>query len=80
MTRIVLKSKVGADGVLQLTVPVGPDDANREVRVVIESEPAAPVRTMSQEEWEAWVLSTAGKWQGDFELPSLGLPEERDRL
>ncbi len=35
MTRIVLKSNVGADGVLHLAVPVGPDGANRAVRVVI---------------------------------------------
>jgi hypothetical protein len=73
MTRIVLKSKVGPDGVLQLSVPVGPDEANREVRVVIESGPPA----MSQEEWRQWVEKMAGSIpdptfrrheQGDYEV------------
>jgi hypothetical protein len=39
MTRMVLKSRVGADGVLQLNIPVGAGEANREVQVTIESEP-----------------------------------------
>jgi len=30
MNRIVIHSRVGADGVLQLTVPVGEADADRE--------------------------------------------------
>jgi hypothetical protein len=72
MTRIVLKSKVGADGVLQLSVPVGPNEANREVQVTIESGPL----TMSQEEWRQWVEKMAGSIpdptfrrheQGEFE-------------
>ena len=76
MTRIVLKSKVGANGVLQLSVPVGPDEANREVQVTIEPAPG----TMTQEEWRAWVLSMAGTWQGDFERPPQGEYEQRDEL
>ena len=36
MTRIELKSKVGPDGVLTITVPVGMAEANREVRVTVE--------------------------------------------
>jgi hypothetical protein len=37
MTRIELKSKVGPDGVLNIVVPVGMDEANQEVRVTVES-------------------------------------------
>jgi hypothetical protein len=74
MTRIVLKSKVGADGILQLTVPVGPDEANREVRVVIESEPAPATR----QEYLDFLQATAGAWQGDFERPEQGEYEVRD--
>ena len=33
MNRMVLHSRVGADGVLHLTVPIGKEDADREVRV-----------------------------------------------
>lgn len=56
MSPIFLTSKVGSDGVLQLTLPLGAADANQEVNVTIE--PARP--TMSQEEWRKRVLSTAG--------------------
>lgn len=56
MTRIVLKSRVGADGILQLSIPVGTDEANREVQVTIESGPTA----MSEEVWRQWVEKMAG--------------------
>lgn len=75
MTLIVLRSRVGADGVLQLTVPVGAGEANRDVRVVIESEPAA-----HQEEYLDFLQRTAGAWQGDFQRPAQGQPEKRDPL
>ena len=35
MNRIVLHSRVGTDGVLQLTVPIGVADADRKVEVTI---------------------------------------------
>jgi hypothetical protein len=57
MTRITVKSRVGADGVLHVTVPVSPADANQEVQVTIE--PVGPP-PMTQEEWRAFVLSMAG--------------------
>jgi hypothetical protein len=75
MTRIVLRSKVGPDGILQLTVPVGHSDANREVRIVIESEPSA-----SKQEYLNFLDRTAGAWQGDFERPEQGEYETRDPL
>jgi hypothetical protein len=58
MNRIVLKSKVGADGVLRLTLPIGAEEANQEVQVTVE--PAAARRPMTREEWENFILSTAG--------------------
>jgi len=77
MTRIVLKSKVGADGVLQLNVPVGPAEANREVQVTIESEPAA----MSQEEWRQWVEKMAGSiTDPTFHRHEQGEYERREEL
>jgi hypothetical protein len=63
MNRIVLKSMVGADGVLQLTVAVGVAEADQEVRVTIESEPSA-----SQQEYLGFVERTAGAWQRDFDV------------
>ena len=76
MTRIVLTSKVGPDGMLHLALP--PDAADQEVRVTIE--PIGPKKVMTQEEWRAFVLSTAGTWQGEFERPEQGELEERDPL
>jgi len=77
MTRIVVTSKVGRDGVLHLTLPLGAADADKEVRVTVES--VGPP-AMSQEEWRRLVLETAGKWQGDFERPEQGELEEREPL
>ena len=78
MDRIVVKSRVGSDGILQLSVPVGPADADREVRVTVE--PVGPATPLSQEEWARRVLENAGKWQGDFERPEQGELEEREPL
>jgi hypothetical protein len=76
MTRIVLTSKVGPDGVLHLTVPVGIEDADREVQVVIDPKR----KPLSREEWRNWVLSLAGAWQGDFERAGQGELEVREQL
>ena len=57
MNRMIVKSRVGADGVLNVTVPVGSEEANREVQVTIEP---APLPTMTQDEWHRWVEATAG--------------------
>jgi hypothetical protein len=78
MNRIVVKSKVSSDGMLHLSVPVGLEDADKDVQVIVE--PCAPNKPMTQEEWEAWVDSMAGSWQGDFERPPQGEYEEREPL
>lgn len=74
MHRTILKSHVGADGVLQVQVPFGAAEANREVQVTIEP---APPGAMTTDEWRTWVEATAGSLsdptfrrheQGDFEL------------
>jgi len=57
MNRMVIKSRVGTDGVLHLSVPVSPDDANQEVQVLIE--PVVPT-PMTQDDWSKFILSTAG--------------------
>ena len=76
MTRIVLQSRTGPDGTLHLDVPLGPEQAGREVQVVIEPVP----KRMTQAEYAAWVQSMAGTWQGDFERPPQGTYEEREPL
>jgi hypothetical protein len=77
MNRTVLKLKVGSNGILQLSLPVGAADANREVQVTVE--PVAP-QHWTPDEWRLAILATAGKWQGEFERPDLGEFEEREPL
>ncbi|HXD88035.1 MAG TPA: hypothetical protein VN641_16225 [Urbifossiella sp.] len=73
MQRIEIKSRVGDDGVLHLDVPLSADDANREVRIIIQTIP-------TPEEWQRCILETAGKWQGEFERPEQVELVERDPL
>lgn len=77
MNRVVVKSTVSSDGVLHLALPIGIEEANKEVQVTVES--ALPVPA-SQEEWQDIILSTAGKWQGEFERPEPGEYEPREPL
>ena len=76
MKRMVLHSRVGSDGVLHVTVPIGKEDADREVRVTIDPVPPP----MTPEEWQQFILSTAGAWQGDLERPEQGEYDVRDEL
>lgn len=77
MTPIVLTSKVGADGVLHLKLPL--TAADQEVRVTVE--PIAAKKKWTQEEWRAFILSTAGSvTDPTFERPPQGELEEREPL
>lgn len=77
MTRMVIQSKIGGDGVLRLDVPVGVAAAEQVVQVTIE-----PVKKpLTQEEWRQWVLSTAGSVPDPtFMRHPQGEYEERDEL
>lgn len=77
MNPVIVNSKVGADGILQVQVPLGAAEANREVRVTIEASAALPV---ASDDYVAWLRSVAGHWQGEFERPSQGMLEERQPL
>jgi hypothetical protein len=76
MNRIVVNSRVGSDGILQLTLSVGAADADQEVQITVE--PVGP--PLSPEEWRRRILETAGKWQGEFERPEQGEYEHRESL
>ena len=77
MDRIVLKSRVGSNGILELAVPVGVADADREVQITVE---AIGVDKLTQEEWHRRTMELAGSWEGDFERPEQGELQERDPL
>ncbi len=78
MNRIVVERRVSDDGFLQLTLPLGADQAGRDVRVTVE--PVRPKKEMTPEDWRAGILATAGGWQGEFERPPQGELEEREPL
>jgi hypothetical protein len=61
MTHVEIKSRVGADGVLTISLPLGPDEANREVRVVVEpTDVPVPFLPPNPEQWRDFVKNTAG--------------------
>jgi hypothetical protein len=80
MTQIELRARVGPDGILTLSVPVGIAEANREVRVVVEPAGAALEKApkMTREEWARFIDQTAGAWKGGLERPEQGEFEVRD--
>ena len=78
MKRMVFHSRVGADGVLHIRVPMGAGDAGRQVQVTIDPVGPSP---MTQEEWRNFVLSTAGSiTDPSFVRHEQGQYEHREEL
>jgi hypothetical protein len=78
MTRKVVTSTVGSDGVLHLDVPLGAPQANSQVQVTVEPILKKP---MTREQWRTWVQSMAGSITDEsFERPSQGEYEARETL
>jgi hypothetical protein len=73
---IILTSRSGPDGKLHLEIPVSQPGAEFEVEVTVRPKR----KTMTPEEWRAWVLSMAGTWKGDFERMPQGEYEIREPL
>ncbi len=75
METLHFKARIGPDGVLRLSLPVGIEMAGREVEVVIE--PAGP--RMSPEEWRESILESGGRiTDPTFRRHEQGEYEERD--
>jgi hypothetical protein len=76
--KYVTTSRVDASGVL--TLPLGETNANKVVRVTVETvEPAVDRPTMSREEWLQFIENTAGKiTDPTFERHPQGDYEQRD--
>lgn len=77
MNRLVVRSRVDADGVLRVVVPVGAAEAERVMQVTIES---IPESVAEQDEYADWLDSIAGQWQGEFERLPKGQFERRESL
>ena len=80
MTHVEIKSRVGADGVLTISLPLGPGEANREVRVTVEpAVPSPPSLPLNPEQWRQFVESMAGCISDPtFERPEQGQYERRN--
>ena len=79
MCPIEIKSRVGADGVLLISLPLGLGEANREVKVLVEPADASmPPSPSSREEWREFVDSMAGCISDStFQRPDQGEYERR---
>jgi hypothetical protein len=77
VNRIVVKSKVDINGILQFSLPVGSANADQEVQITVEPVGGA---ALSSDQWRQQILETAGKWQGEFERPTQGAYEQREPL
>ena len=79
MSLMEIKSRVGADGVLTIVLPLGLSEANREVKVVVESAGNSTSPSLSdQDEWRQFVRSMAGCISDPtFERPQQGEYEQR---
>jgi hypothetical protein len=81
MTHLELRARIGPDGILNLNVPVGISDANREVKVIVEpADKGSETTELTQEQWARFVEETAGAWLGELERPAQGELEVRDKL
>jgi hypothetical protein len=81
MTRIELTSRVGPDGVLSLNLPLGPDEANAEVLITVQTGNGKGRGWNDQQAWEAFVRSTAGSIDDPtFGRHDQGEYEQRDPL
>jgi hypothetical protein len=77
MSNIVIESVIGPDGTLHLEVPIGIENANQPVRVVIE----AARKQMTRAECAAFVRSMAGSiTDPTFERPPQLPLEARESL
>ena len=78
MTSIKVRSRVGADGKLNVMVPIGLAEANREVIVTVEPV-EAPLPTSDREEWKRFINQTAGSIQDpSFKRHDQGEYEQRE--
>lgn len=59
MQTIQIHSRVGADGILKLALPLGPSDANTNVVITIQSLPE-PAKSCQNKSWQDFIEATYG--------------------
>ena len=82
MESIQLHSKVGRDGVLELRVPLGRNEADREVVVTIQSLPGnGDLKRPDRPDWHTFINQTYGSCAGlGLERHQQGEYEHRDPI
>jgi hypothetical protein len=77
MAPTILTAQVGDDGVLKLNVPLGSAEANKTVRIVVES--LAQPRATTREEWLQFLAEVGGSiTDPTFQYHPVGPSEERE--
>ncbi len=78
MSTIEIKSRVGADGVLEISLPHGLGEANREVKVVVEPAETPSAPCSNRKEWREFVYRMEGCISDPtFQRPDQGEYERR---
>jgi hypothetical protein len=82
MGHVEIKSRVGADGILMVSLPLGLSEANREVKVVVEPIDGPAMRpTLSRSDWQDFVAGMAGCISDPtFQRPDQGDYERRGEV
>jgi hypothetical protein len=82
MNKVILTAQVGPDGVLHVSVPRKPEDANKTARVTVEAlEGVQAIRPMTPEEWRHFIANTAGSIADPtFKRAPQGEYEQRDEF
>jgi hypothetical protein len=80
MKTMQVRSRVGADGMLELKLPSGLSETDVDVVVVVNPVPPSGWKSEAErQEWQEFVRTTAGAWQGEpFERPEQGEFEKRE--
>jgi hypothetical protein len=79
MTRAIrITCTVRPDG--NVVVPVGLEEAGKEVEVTVAPKGGKRANEMTPEEYAAFIDSVTGKWVGDFPEIEDAPPEQRDPL
>lgn len=80
MITIHTQSHVGADGVMNLNIPVGIRDADLDVVVILQPK-AEPFGSGDLDEWRSFMRRSAGAWEGEpLARPDQGEFEIREGL
>jgi hypothetical protein len=82
MSHVEITSRVDVDGVLRISVPVGINNANREVKVIVEpTDVRVPLSQPDREEWRTFVKAMAGCISDPtFQRPDQGEYERRSEV